>query len=69
MHSAVRAAAEFIRDKKKWFPNERAPTAPTGIAVLAVKSYEIFLDPGLLAQSDTDIAASIVGASGRFDST
>jgi hypothetical protein len=43
-HAAVRAAAEFIREAHASFPPERAPTAPTGIAVLALKVYELFLD-------------------------
>lgn len=66
-HEAVLAAATFIREKKSSFPGERAPTAPTGIAVLAIKVYEIFLDPELPTKSDSEIAWSIVKASGRFD--
>ncbi len=47
-HRAVRAAAEFIQTKRENFPGDRAPTAPTGIAVLAIKSYDVFLDAGAL---------------------
>ncbi len=67
MHRAVLAAAAFIRHKKSSFPNERAPTAPTGIAVLAVKSYRVFLDEGVKERSDAEIASAIVRASGEFD--
>lgn len=66
-HEAVLAAATFIRDKKSSFPGGRAPTAPTGIAVLAIKVYDVFLDPGLPTKSDPEIAWAIVTASGRFD--
>lgn len=67
-HEAVRSAAAFIRDKKACFPGGRAPTAPTGIAVLAIKAYAVFLDPRVHAQSDEAIAAAIVAASRAFDS-
>ncbi|HEY5807448.1 MAG TPA: YkgJ family cysteine cluster protein, partial [Povalibacter sp.] len=46
VHEAVRAAAAFIRDHGTSFPG-RAPSAPSGVAVLAVKSYGVFLDPSL----------------------
>jgi uncharacterized protein len=66
-HDAVLAAAAFIAGKRHSFPGGRAPTAPTGIAVLAVKVYRIFMDPALLAQSDADIALAVIAASGDFD--
>jgi hypothetical protein len=51
-HAAVRAAAAFIREARASFPPDRVPTAPTGIAVLALKVYELFLDGAI-----TDAAA------------
>jgi hypothetical protein len=48
-HDAVRAAARFIRENPGSFPGGRVPTDPGQVAVLAVKSYEVFLD---LATSD-----------------
>jgi Fe-S-cluster containining protein len=42
-HRAVLAAAAFIRDRREAFPGRRAPTAPTGIAVLAIKAYDVFV--------------------------
>jgi uncharacterized protein len=70
-HEAVRAAATFIREKRDFFPGNRAPTAPTGIAVLAIKSYGVFLDAGagerIAERSDEDIARAIVDASRAFD--
>lgn len=67
-HEAVRSAAAFIRDKRACFPGGRAPTAPTGIAVLAVKTYTVFLDPQLHTLSDEAIATAIIAASREFDS-
>ena len=67
-HAAVRSAANFILTKKSSFPNGRAPTAPTGVAVLAIKVYAVFLDGNLPEKNDEDIASAIVQASGEFDS-
>jgi uncharacterized protein len=66
-HQAVLAAAAFIRSKGACFPGGRAPTASTGIAVLAIKAYEIFLDPDHCKLSDAETAMAIVRASGDFD--
>jgi len=67
-HRAVQSAASFIQAKAACFPGGRAPTAPTGIAVLAIKSYAVFLDPALQAQDDAAIAGAIIDASRKFDS-
>src|SRR5262245_34621751 len=45
-HRAVRDAATFIRERAADFPGGRGPTSPTGIAVLAIKAYAVFLDDG-----------------------
>lgn len=65
-HAAVRAAARFIRENADSFPG-RAPTSPTGIAVLAVKCYEVFLDPEVETRSEVEIARAIIEASRAFD--
>jgi Fe-S-cluster containining protein len=67
-HNAVLAAATFIKDKGASFPSGRAPTASTGIAVLAIKTYAIFLGDEL-AMSETEIANAIVKASREFDAS
>ena len=64
-HRAVRAAAEFIQAKREKFPGDRAPTAPTGIAVLAIKAYDVFLDAP--PDDDESTARAIVEASRKFD--
>jgi hypothetical protein len=66
-HAAVQAAAAFITTRRDKFPGARAPTAPTGIAVLALKVYAVFLDPGLQAKTESDIALAIISASRDFD--
>ena len=66
-HDAVLAAATFIREHRADFPGGRAPTAPTGIAVLAIKVYKVFLDPQLGQRSRPDVAMAVIKASGEFD--
>lgn len=66
-HRAVQAAATFIRERREDFPQGRAPTAPTGIAVLAVKVYELFLDETIHQRPASEIAAAIVAAARAFD--
>lgn len=65
-HEAVRAAAAFIRDRRDSF-NVRVPAGPMGIAVFAIKSYEVFLDPQVLNKSDIEVARAILEAARRFD--
>jgi uncharacterized protein len=64
-HRAVTAAASFLRQHPVRFPGGRIPSRPSEIAVLAVKSYQVFLDK---PASDAEIAAAIVEACRSFDS-
>lgn len=61
-HAAVRAAAAFIRDRWQAFPGHCAPTAPTGIAVLALKAHAVFLDTATTSRPDTETARAIIRA-------
>lgn len=65
-HEAVRSAAVFIRERSSSFAG-RVPTAPMGIAVLAIKAYAIFLDPDVASKNDRDLAKAIGAASRAFD--
>jgi uncharacterized protein len=66
-HRAIQVAAAFIRSKRDSFPGGRAPTAPTGVAVLAAKTYKVFLRDDVDCESDEETAMRIVKASGEFD--
>ena len=68
-HDAVRRAAAFIRDRRDAFPGGRAPTAPTGIAVLALKAHTVFLDSLTATRPEAEVAQAIVQASRAFDAT
>jgi hypothetical protein len=67
-HNAVRAAAAFIKDNKASFQG-RVPTAPSGIAVLAIKAFSVFLAPDVGKQSERDIASAIIDTSREFDAS
>ena len=66
-HSAIRQAATFIRQNAEHFPGGRAPTAPTGIAVLAIKAYAVFQRHDIESLSAAETAFAMVDASRRFD--
>ena len=66
-HEAVRAAASFIRDRRDSF-TVRVPAGPMGIAVFAIKSYPVFLDPLIGNKSDAEVARAILEAARGFDS-
>ena len=65
-HEAVRAAASFIRHQRDSF-DVRVPAAPMGIAVFAIKSYEVFLDTTREMRSPPDVARAMIDAVRMFD--
>jgi len=64
-HAAVKAAATFIANKPRTFP-ARVPAGSTGIAVLACKSYGVFLRPDIYAKTDEEVARMILDANREF---
>jgi Fe-S-cluster containining protein len=56
---AVAAAATFLRQHPVRFPGGHVPARPSEVAVLAIKAYEVFLDP---PQDDVDIRTALVDA-------
>jgi len=70
-HDAVLAAADFIARHPECFPNGMVPTAPSHLALLAIKVYGVFL----VSRDDADdpesrkweIARDVVEESRRFD--
>lgn len=65
-HEAVRAAAAFIRDRAHRF-DARLPRTPTGIAVLAIKTYTVFVGRDMDKEEDAEIAAALMQAAREFD--
>lgn len=78
-HRAVRAAAAFIRDHASSFPGGRVPSDPSQLAILAVKSYQVFLHEEWPAgggagspddersATDGEVADAVVRACREFD--
>lgn len=65
-HAAVQAAAAFISKHAAAFPQDWLPNNPSGMAVLAVKVYELFLNVQIVA-NELELARAIVNASRSFD--
>lgn len=65
-HEAVGAAASFIREHRDSF-HVRVPTAPMGIAVFAIKSYAVFLDPATKTKPPAETARAMLDAIRMFD--
>ena len=71
-HEAVKTAANFIRTHTRNFPGGRVPDNPSRLAVLAIKSYEVFIglsETGNVAGVSlcVDLTEAIVEACGKFD--
>jgi len=70
-HDAVRAAATFVADHPDCFPNGMVPTAPSHLALLAIKVYGVFLpardEPDDPESRKWEIAREVVLESRRFD--
>lgn len=61
---AVAAAASYLRQHPVRFPGGHVPSRPSEVAVLAIKVYEVFLDP---PADDATIRAGIIQAAREFD--
>jgi hypothetical protein len=72
-HAAVRATARFVRERAECFPASAAPSDPVHVALLAIRVYEVFLEPGGAsgatgsAPSDRDVARALMEANERFE--
>ena len=64
---AMAAAARFIREHAALFRTGWAPTGPTGVAVLALKVYTVFLPGAQPEQDATALAAAVVSCAREFD--
>lgn len=65
-HAAVQTAASFIRDHAALFPTDWWPNNPSGLAVLAIKVYALFIEPRA-QRAHTELATAIIQASREFD--
>jgi uncharacterized protein len=63
-HRAVMAAAAYLRQHPVRFAGGRVPSRPSHIAVLAVKTYAVFLDP---PADDAALRTALVQAAEDFE--
>lgn len=65
--TAVRRAAKFLQEHAGLFPATFAPRSQMAIAVLAVKSYTVFLHDDSLPQDPASMARAVVEICRKFD--
>jgi hypothetical protein len=66
-HSAVRAAAEFLRGGNKSTSGIRLPATPMGIAVLAIKAHGEFMDAANDTRDEVALTRAVFEAARAFD--
>lgn len=66
-HSAVRAAAEFLRGGNRSTPGIRLPATPMGIAVLAIKAHREFMDATNDTRDEVALTQAVFEAARAFD--
>jgi Fe-S-cluster containining protein len=65
--AAVQRAARFLQEHAGEFPPEFAPRSPAAIAVLAVKSYAVFLRDDAAPLDPASIARAVIDVCREFD--
>jgi uncharacterized protein len=65
-HTAIQAAAAFIRDQPQLFPPGTAPRNALGVAALALRVYPVFLAAAPPAGA-AETARAIIAAGAAFD--
>ncbi|HVY23168.1 MAG TPA: YkgJ family cysteine cluster protein [Steroidobacteraceae bacterium] len=68
-HRAIQAAAAFISKHAHRFPANWNTTAPSAIAVLAIKVYELFVDENFDPQNEATAVTRVMDAVRAFDAT
>jgi len=72
-HTAVQAAARFLRERKECFPAGVVPSDSTQLAILAIKVYDVFLkskgESGKAGRvsSDLKVAEAVREANEKFE--
>ena len=73
-HSAVQAAARFLREHADCFPGGMVPSNPTQLAVLAITVYDVFVNypdaldsPGQAAPTELEVAKAVVERKRQFE--
>jgi uncharacterized protein len=72
LHTAVQAAARFVRERAECFPHGKVPDNPSASALLAIKVFGVFLKGKNGSRqrgrvTGKEIAAAIIAASEMFE--
>lgn len=67
-HEAVQTAAKFLREHADRFPKGAIPVGATQLAILAIRVFDVFLDPGIATRTDFEIVEIIVAKMNEFES-
>lgn len=59
-HEAAQTAAKFLREHADQFPKGAIPLGATQLAILAIRVFDVFLQPGVSARTDFEIVEAIV---------
>ena len=66
-HRAVQTAAKFLREHADQFPKGAIPTGATQLAILAIRVFDVFLDPHNAARTDFETVEAIVAKMNEFE--
>jgi len=64
---AVRAAGAYLTRADSPLPDGFVPAHATQVAVLAIRVFDVFLDPDWKTRGEIELAAAVVEAAMRFD--
>jgi uncharacterized protein len=66
-HEAAQTAAKFLRGNADRFPRGAIPTGATQLAILAVRVFDVFLEPNAPARTDYETVEAIVAKMDAFE--
>jgi Fe-S-cluster containining protein len=66
-HDAVQTAAKFLREHADQFPRGAIPVGATQLAILAIRVFDVFLDPEIATRTDFETVEIIVAKMAAFE--
>ncbi len=66
-HEAVQTAAKFLREHADRFPKGAIPAGATQLAILAIRVFDVFLEPEIATYTDFETVEIIVAKMAAFE--
>ncbi len=63
----MQTAAKFLREHADQFPKGAIPTGATQLAILAIRVFDVFLDPDNAARTDFETVEAVVAKMNEFE--